>query len=160
MKKHGQCYFLTYLRPPKMLATFFQIYGPFLGISMYNSNTDSLGLILDVEVFFLLDTVQEHCELYFPNRTLYFSSQCLWFSSVFQISHPICKSCFIYNAIIIYEFGLCIYLAFQAKRFHINQRNQVAWKDHISLAYLLNWKHTAADRMWSMEILVIFCTVT
>ena len=55
---------------------------------------------------------------------------------------------------------LYIYLAFQAKRFHLNQRNQVAWKDHISLAYLLNWKHTAADRMWSMEILVIFCTVT
>ena len=32
-------------------------------ISMYNSNTDSLGLILDVEVFFLWVTVQEHCEL-------------------------------------------------------------------------------------------------
>ena len=30
---------------------------------MYNSNTDSLGLILDVEVFFLWVTVQEHCEL-------------------------------------------------------------------------------------------------
>ena len=29
---------------------------------MYNSNTDSLGLILGVEVFFLLVTVQEHCE--------------------------------------------------------------------------------------------------
>ena len=28
---------------------------------MYNSNTDSLGLILGVEVFFLLVTVQEHC---------------------------------------------------------------------------------------------------
>ena len=30
-------------------------------ISMYNSNTDLLGLILDVEVFFLWVTVQEHC---------------------------------------------------------------------------------------------------
>ena len=29
---------------------------------MYNSNTDSLGLILGVEVFFLWVTVQEHCE--------------------------------------------------------------------------------------------------
>ena len=33
---------------------------------MYNSNADSLGLILDVEVFFLWVTVQEHCE---PNWT-------------------------------------------------------------------------------------------
>ena len=31
---------------------------------MYNSNTYSLGLILGVEVFYLLVTVQEHCELY------------------------------------------------------------------------------------------------
>ena len=31
---------------------------------MYNSNTDSLGLISDVEVFFLWVTVQEHCEVY------------------------------------------------------------------------------------------------
>ena len=30
---------------------------------MYNSNTDSLGLILGVEVFFLLVTVQEHCDI-------------------------------------------------------------------------------------------------
>ena len=28
---------------------------------MYNYNTDSLGLILGVEVFFLVVTVQEHC---------------------------------------------------------------------------------------------------
>ena len=28
---------------------------------MYNSNTDLLKLILGVEVFFLLVTVQEHC---------------------------------------------------------------------------------------------------
>ena len=28
---------------------------------MYNSNTELLGLILGVEVFFLWVTVQEHC---------------------------------------------------------------------------------------------------
>ena len=33
---------------------------------MYNSNTDSLGLILGVEVF-LLVTVQEHCGFYYEN---------------------------------------------------------------------------------------------
>ena len=30
---------------------------------MYNCNTDSLGLILGVEVFFLKVTVQEHCDV-------------------------------------------------------------------------------------------------
>ena len=33
-------------------------------ISMYIGNTDLLGLILGVEVFFLLVTVQEHCGTY------------------------------------------------------------------------------------------------
>ena len=44
---------------------------------MYNSNTDSLGLILDVEVFFLWVTVQEHCVgLYKPIKCfLSFKSQ-------------------------------------------------------------------------------------
>ena len=37
---------------------------------MYNSNTDSLGLILGEEVFFLLVTVQEHCE---PNFNLQYT---------------------------------------------------------------------------------------
>ena len=32
---------------------------------MYNYNTDSLGLILGVEVFFLVVTVQEHCDQHF-----------------------------------------------------------------------------------------------
>ena len=74
MKKHGQCYFLTYLRPPKKFSHIFSNFWPIFRhlpplfvalsqkvscetfqndeISMYNSNTDSLGLILDVEVFF------------------------------------------------------------------------------------------------------------
>ena len=63
MKKPGQCYFLTYVRPPKKFGLIFFILSPFLGtyppvcgfitkISMYNSNTDSLELILGVEVFF------------------------------------------------------------------------------------------------------------
>ena len=34
---------------------------------MYNYKTDSLELILGVEVFFLLVTVQEHCDLQSQN---------------------------------------------------------------------------------------------
>ena len=74
MKKHGQCYFLTYVRPEKKFCHIFSNFWPIFRhlpplfvalsqkvscvtfqnyqISMYNSNTDSLGLILGVEVFF------------------------------------------------------------------------------------------------------------
>ena len=77
-------FFLTYVRPPKKFGHIFSNFWPIFRhlpplfvalsqkfscetfqnyqISMYNSNTDSLGLILDVEVFFLWVTVQEHCE--------------------------------------------------------------------------------------------------
>ena len=37
---------------------------------MYNNNTDLLGLILGAEVFFLLVTVQEHCDQY-PFHSFY-----------------------------------------------------------------------------------------
>ena len=79
MKKHGQCYFLTYVRPQKDFGLIFSIFWPFFRhlpplfvalsqkvswetfqnylISMYNSNTDLLKLILGVEVFFSLG----HC---------------------------------------------------------------------------------------------------
>ena len=89
MKKHGQCYFLTYVRPPKKFGHIFSNFWPIFRhlpplfealswkfscetfqnyqISMYNSNTDSLGLILGVEFFFLWVTVQEHCVLYCAN---------------------------------------------------------------------------------------------
>ena len=45
----------------KFLAKHFKII--IYQCTIANSNTDSLGLILDVEFFFLWVTVQEHCEL-------------------------------------------------------------------------------------------------
>ena len=79
MKKRGQCYFLTYVRPQKNFGLIFSNFWPIFRhlpplfvalsqkvscttfqnyqISMYNSNTDSLGLILGVEVFFSIG----HC---------------------------------------------------------------------------------------------------
>ena len=79
MKKRGQCYFLTYVRPQKNFGLIFSNFWPIFRhlpplfaalsqkvscttfqnyqISMYNSNTDLLGLILDVEVFFSIG----HC---------------------------------------------------------------------------------------------------
>ena len=79
MKKHDQCYFLTYVWPQKKFGLIFSNFWPIFRhlpplfvalsqkvscvtfqnyqISMYNSNTDSLGLILGVEVFFSIG----HC---------------------------------------------------------------------------------------------------
>ena len=79
MKKRGQYYFLTYVRPQKKFGLIFSNFWPIFrhlpplfvalsqkvscatfqnySISMYNSNTDSLGLILGVEVFFSIG----HC---------------------------------------------------------------------------------------------------
>ena len=53
---------------------------------MYNCNTDSLGLILGVEVFFLRVTVQEHCEEFSPildiqQPTLHLCQYCLEMSN-------------------------------------------------------------------------------
>ena len=96
MKKHGQCYFLTYVRPEKKFGLIFSNFWPIFRhlpplfvalsqkvscatfqnyqISMYNSNTDSLGLILGVEVFFSIG----HC------------SGALWYAKTIYILGKTC----------------------------------------------------------------------
>ena len=72
-----------------------------------------------------IDNQKLHCLLYvysssyiFPKgHIMYYSSQCLWFSSEYDISNPIGAKCFnVRMQKSSFEFGLYIYLAFQAIR--------------------------------------------